>query len=213
MFFCFFLSSHPVTISSYTHLKTLVVSSPVCPAECSGEGWVVPWMHHRDARFGWTEGVDDAGKGNCRNSHSDCWLRPALWRNLDFECPQLLMFFNHHWFFFLQRKLKIEDETEYCTEDLLHTLLRCKVRDAFVSFYSPVYLNSGFCVYFPCVSNCGWTLWTRPIWPLDRFDPQTVFDSLDGEEMRRARTRSNPYEMIRGGIFLNRSVSPHRANN
>lgn len=32
------LSSHPVTISSYTHLKTLVVSSPVCPAECSGEG-------------------------------------------------------------------------------------------------------------------------------------------------------------------------------
>lgn len=35
-------------------------------------------------------------------------------------------------FFFLQRKLKIEDETEYCTEDLLHTLLRCKVRYAFV---------------------------------------------------------------------------------
>lgn len=27
----------------------------------------------------------------------------------------------------LQRKLKIEDETEFCTEDLLHTLLRCKV--------------------------------------------------------------------------------------
>lgn len=58
-------------------------------------------------------------------------------------------------FFFLQRKLKIEDETEYCTEDLLHTLLRCKVRYAFVSFYSPVYLNSEFCVCFPCVSNCG----------------------------------------------------------
>lgn len=58
-------------------------------------------------------------------------------------------------FCFLQRKLKIEDETEYCTEDLLHTLLRCKVRYAFVSFYSPVYLNSEFCVCFPCVSNCG----------------------------------------------------------
>ncbi|XP_051909412.1 cap-specific mRNA (nucleoside-2'-O-)-methyltransferase 1 isoform X2 [Hippocampus zosterae] len=58
------------------------------------------------------------------------------------------------------RKLKIEDETEFCTEDLLHTLLRCK----------------------------------------------TVFDDLDSEEMRRARTRSNPYETIRGGIFLNRAA-------
>uniref|UniRef100_A0A8D0DD99 Cap-specific mRNA (nucleoside-2'-O-)-methyltransferase 1 n=1 Tax=Sander lucioperca TaxID=283035 RepID=A0A8D0DD99_SANLU len=58
------------------------------------------------------------------------------------------------------RKLKIEDETEFCTEDLLHTLLRCK----------------------------------------------SVFDNLEGEEMRRARTRSNPYETIRGGIFLNRAA-------
>lgn len=33
---------------------------------------------------------------------------------------------------------------------------------------------------------------------------QSVFDELDGEEMRRARTRSNPYEMIRGAFFLNR---------
>ncbi|KAM4633422.1 cap-specific mRNA (nucleoside-2'-O-)-methyltransferase 1 isoform 1-T3 [Polymixia lowei] len=58
------------------------------------------------------------------------------------------------------RKLKIEDETEFCTEDLLHTLLRCK----------------------------------------------TVFDNLEGEEMRRARTRSNPYETIRGAFFLNRAA-------
>uniref|UniRef100_A0A665T9Y8 Cap-specific mRNA (nucleoside-2'-O-)-methyltransferase 1 n=1 Tax=Echeneis naucrates TaxID=173247 RepID=A0A665T9Y8_ECHNA len=58
------------------------------------------------------------------------------------------------------RKLKIEDETEFCTEALLHTLLRCK----------------------------------------------SVFDDLEGEEMRRARTRSNPYETIRGGIFLNRAA-------
>lgn len=35
---------------------------------------------------------------------------------------------------------------------------------------------------------------------------QSVFDELDGEEMRRARTRSNPYEMIRGAFFLNRFV-------
>ncbi|XP_077566986.1 cap-specific mRNA (nucleoside-2'-O-)-methyltransferase 1 [Stigmatopora nigra] len=58
------------------------------------------------------------------------------------------------------KKRKIEDEIEFCTEDLLHTLLRCK----------------------------------------------TVFDNLDGEEMRRARTRSNAYETIRGAIFLNRAA-------
>ncbi|XP_064195289.1 cap-specific mRNA (nucleoside-2'-O-)-methyltransferase 1 [Anguilla rostrata] len=58
------------------------------------------------------------------------------------------------------RKLKIEDETEFCSEDLLHSLLRCK----------------------------------------------TVFDDLEGEEMRRARTRANPYETIRGAFFLNRAA-------
>ncbi|KAG7272032.1 hypothetical protein CRUP_030136, partial [Coryphaenoides rupestris] len=58
------------------------------------------------------------------------------------------------------RKLKIEEETEFCTEDLLHTLLRCK----------------------------------------------SVFDNLEGEEMRRARTRSNAYETIRGAFFLNRAA-------
>ncbi|KAI2649558.1 Cap-specific mRNA (nucleoside-2'-O-)-methyltransferase 1 [Labeo rohita] len=35
---------------------------------------------------------------------------------------------------------------------------------------------------------------------------QTVFDDLEGEEMRRARTRSNPYETIRGAFFLNRAA-------
>lgn len=73
-----FFPSHPGTIFSYVCLKPLVVSSPGCPAKRSGEGWVVPWMHHRDARFWGTEGVDDAGKGNCQISHSSCWLRPAL---------------------------------------------------------------------------------------------------------------------------------------
>lgn len=58
------------------------------------------------------------------------------------------------------KKLKIEDETEFCTENLLHLLLRCK----------------------------------------------SVFDNLEGEEMRRARTRSNPYETIRGAFFLNRAA-------
>ncbi|KAL8619662.1 hypothetical protein ACOMHN_019717 [Nucella lapillus] len=35
---------------------------------------------------------------------------------------------------------------------------------------------------------------------------KTVFDSLDPEEMRRARTKSNPYETIRGAFFLNRAA-------
>ncbi|XP_051737035.1 cap-specific mRNA (nucleoside-2'-O-)-methyltransferase 1 [Ctenopharyngodon idella] len=59
-----------------------------------------------------------------------------------------------------QRKLKIDDETEFCSGNLLHLLLRCK----------------------------------------------SVFDDLEGEEMRRARTRSNPYETIRGAFFLNRAA-------
>ncbi|XP_027732043.1 cap-specific mRNA (nucleoside-2'-O-)-methyltransferase 1 isoform X1 [Vombatus ursinus] len=59
-----------------------------------------------------------------------------------------------------KRKMIIEDETEFCGEELLHNVLKCK----------------------------------------------SVFDDLDGEEMRRARTRSNPYEMIRGVFFLNRAA-------
>ncbi|KAK9305793.1 hypothetical protein QLX08_003305 [Tetragonisca angustula] len=35
---------------------------------------------------------------------------------------------------------------------------------------------------------------------------KTVFDRLDNVEMRRARTRCNPYETIRGVIFLNRAA-------
>uniref|UniRef100_A0A672N881 Cap-specific mRNA (nucleoside-2'-O-)-methyltransferase 1 n=1 Tax=Sinocyclocheilus grahami TaxID=75366 RepID=A0A672N881_SINGR len=64
------------------------------------------------------------------------------------------------WMTMGQKKLKIDDETEFCSENLLHLLLRCK----------------------------------------------TVFDNLEGEEMRRARTRSNPYETIRGAFFLNRAA-------
>ncbi|PSN40784.1 hypothetical protein C0J52_07193 [Blattella germanica] len=35
---------------------------------------------------------------------------------------------------------------------------------------------------------------------------KSVFDKLEPEEMRRARTRSNPFETIRGGFFLNRAA-------
>lgn len=59
-----------------------------------------------------------------------------------------------------KRKMIIDDETEFCQEPLLRSLLECK----------------------------------------------SAFDELEGEEMRRARTRSNPYEMIRGVFFLNRAA-------
>ncbi|XP_054724834.1 cap-specific mRNA (nucleoside-2'-O-)-methyltransferase 1-like [Uloborus diversus] len=35
---------------------------------------------------------------------------------------------------------------------------------------------------------------------------KSVFDKLEPEEMRKARTKSNPFETIRGGIFLNRAA-------
>ncbi len=35
---------------------------------------------------------------------------------------------------------------------------------------------------------------------------KSVFDHLEGPEMRKARSRSNPYETIRGGCFLNRAA-------
>ncbi|KAI4873372.1 hypothetical protein NFI96_022165 [Prochilodus magdalenae] len=64
------------------------------------------------------------------------------------------------WMTIGERKMKIDDETEFCSPDLLQLLLSCK----------------------------------------------SVFDDLEGEEMRRARTRSNPYETIRGAFFLNRAA-------
>lgn len=103
----------------------------------------------------------------------------------------------------LQRKLKIEDETEFCTEDLLHTVLRCKVSGSNEALHcvqsSVKYLLHWIDLNYVTVilPSCVTTL---------SVDGQTVFDNLEGEEMRRARTRSNPYETIRGGIFLNRSV-------
>ncbi|XP_071961827.1 cap-specific mRNA (nucleoside-2'-O-)-methyltransferase 1-like [Antedon mediterranea] len=58
------------------------------------------------------------------------------------------------------RKYIIDDETNFCSEDILKGVLKAK----------------------------------------------TIFDTLEPEEMRQARTRSNPYETIRGGIFLNRAA-------
>ncbi|XP_067609214.1 cap-specific mRNA (nucleoside-2'-O-)-methyltransferase 1 isoform X1 [Pseudorca crassidens] len=77
------------------------------------------------------------------------------------------------WMVVGKRKMIIEDETEFCGEELLHSVLQCK-GDAHLQ----VLILSG----------------------------QNVFDVLDGEEMRRARTRANPYEMIRGVFFLNRAA-------
>ena len=35
---------------------------------------------------------------------------------------------------------------------------------------------------------------------------KSVFDQLEGHEMRKARTRSNPFEIIQGVFFLNRAA-------
>lgn len=59
-----------------------------------------------------------------------------------------------------KKKLTIHDESQFCDEELLNTMLKCK----------------------------------------------TIFDDLEGYELRQARTRSNPYETIRGAIFLNRAA-------
>ncbi|XP_046464895.1 cap-specific mRNA (nucleoside-2'-O-)-methyltransferase 1 [Neodiprion pinetum] len=40
----------------------------------------------------------------------------------------------------------------------------------------------------------------------DVLNSKSVFDKLDGNELRRARTRSNPFETIRGAFFLNRAA-------
>lgn len=42
--------------------------------------------------------------------------------------------------------------------------------------------------------------------PFPCFILQTIFDSLDDEDLRRARSRSNPYETIASVIFLNRAA-------
>ncbi|KAK2588336.1 hypothetical protein KPH14_004352 [Odynerus spinipes] len=40
----------------------------------------------------------------------------------------------------------------------------------------------------------------------DIINSKTIFDKIDKVEMRKARTRSNPYETIRGAFFLNRAA-------
>ena len=35
---------------------------------------------------------------------------------------------------------------------------------------------------------------------------KTIFDHLEPEELRKARSKSNPFETIRGGFFLNRAA-------
>ncbi|XP_046632106.1 cap-specific mRNA (nucleoside-2'-O-)-methyltransferase 1-like isoform X1 [Daphnia pulicaria] len=58
------------------------------------------------------------------------------------------------------KKLTIDDETTFCSSDILKQVLQCK----------------------------------------------SIFDVLEEEELRKARTRSNPFETIRGAFFLNRAA-------
>ncbi|XP_014665283.1 PREDICTED: cap-specific mRNA (nucleoside-2'-O-)-methyltransferase 1-like [Priapulus caudatus] len=59
-----------------------------------------------------------------------------------------------------EKKVVIDDETEFCTKDVLEDVIQSK----------------------------------------------TVFDNLENDELRRARTRANPFETIRGGFFQNRAA-------
>lgn len=59
-----------------------------------------------------------------------------------------------------KKKLTIDDETQFCDEEVLVEVLKSK----------------------------------------------SVFDALSGEEFLKARTRANPYELIRGAIFQNRAA-------
>ncbi|KAJ7378750.1 Cap-specific mRNA (nucleoside-2'-O-)-methyltransferase 1 [Desmophyllum pertusum] len=65
-----------------------------------------------------------------------------------------------HWIRVGKKKLTIDDETQFCSEEVLLEVLKSK----------------------------------------------TVFDALAGEEFLKARTRANPYELIRGAIFQNRAA-------
>lgn len=44
------------------------------------------------------------------------------------------------------------------------------------------------------------------LFSMDNFSSclQSVFDDLESGEMMKARTRSNPYELIKGAFFQNR---------
>ncbi|KAG9431860.1 cap-specific mRNA (nucleoside-2'-O-)-methyltransferase 1 [Apis mellifera carnica] len=66
----------------------------------------------------------------------------------------------HFWLQIGPKKMTIDDETQFCHEDIVRNIINSK----------------------------------------------TVFDNLDDVEFRRARTRSNPYETIRGAFFLNRAA-------
>ncbi|XP_067947035.1 cap-specific mRNA (nucleoside-2'-O-)-methyltransferase 1-like [Watersipora subatra] len=64
------------------------------------------------------------------------------------------------WMLVDQKKLTIENESEFVEPEVLTRILSCK----------------------------------------------SVFDNLEGEEMRKARTHSNPFELIRGVLFQNRAA-------
>ena len=86
------------------------------------------------------------------------------------------------------KKLSIDDETNFCDAEVLLQVLECKVITNLKSNFVPIYnLFDTF-------------LFDLPI------SIQSIFDRLEEEELRKARTRSNPFETIRGGIFLNRAA-------
>ena len=80
------------------------------------------------------------------------------------------------------RKSTVEDETNFCDPDLLQQVLSCKVCK--IVLFSKSFIKK---IEF-------------------QFTFQTIFDRLEPEELRKARSRSNPFETIRGVFFLNRAA-------
>lgn len=54
--------------------------------------------------------------------------------------------------FFPQRKMVIEDETEFCGEELLHSMLKCKVRLGWAKWEA---VGEGMGPLFACLLACG----------------------------------------------------------
>lgn len=85
-----------------------------------------------------------------------------------------------------KRKLTLDDETEFCSGRILQEILKSKVLELTKCYFLLVLL-------WASLMNFSIQL-------------QSIFDALDGQELRRAVARSNPFETIHGGIFLNRAA-------
>ncbi|XP_069744246.1 cap-specific mRNA (nucleoside-2'-O-)-methyltransferase 1-like [Narcine bancroftii] len=109
------------------------------------------------------------------------------------------------WMCIGQRKMEIDDETEFCDGQLLKDLLQCKNKIPKLDLHkSRLKWEKDFGIV---IHQDDWMNLRRDCMiKMIKSQLSSVFDDLEGEEMRRARTRSNPFETIRGVFFLNRAA-------